>query len=506
MADQPSFFFYCEHCLEANESGGDLVGGTITDVHKHWQSSHLVHLPSKPFEFSAAQIGVCHHGDAIGTYRELLKHQRQTHSGSDSLIIVSYEDRSKCGICLKMPALMADHFEAEHKTNSPAEWFNPMRFSDRQLDELLTIDVHKRLKCGNCDQIFETDNDFDIHHSIGHEGKPKLSMPHDEHADSHLICGYCQNKIDRDAYISHIKSHPYVFKCWKCSYQTNDLVNLVIHDKKLHERDTLAYHCHMFSEWLKSHFNKTKMVFPNGLAVKNFNLVGTKFDDSKVFGVYLDGFVELVRNKFELLDQIGAGFEIGEVHGKHGNGGADDGSTPTTTTATAVTTSTDDAFLLNELSKQNELANNLLIHCLPRSTTMDPIDIMMKLCERLEIKVSRDDILATQRRFDDLIVTLKSYELKEKIRNTASMYTINSGDIFDLHSDERNKRIKIISHTTRYYVEMLSIAREARRGRMIHWYELTKQGIEVKRSFTSDPRVFISKVELQNYIGRGKHD
>lgn len=491
--DQPVLFFYCAHCLDANESG-ESIGGSIDDVYKHWQTSHIINLPSKSFLFSVAPIGVCQFGDAIGTYRELLKHQHHSHP-NESLAIVSVDDRKKCGICLKPSDSMIEHFEIEHKTLSRTEVFNPMRMSDGQLDHLLSIEVHKKRQCGHCDAVFETDNEIDIHHEIGHEQLEKISKPYVDSRSPYLVCAYCQVAVDRDEYLIHVKSHPYVFKCWKCTYQTKALVDLVFHDKQMHERDTLDYHCAMFSEWIKSHFEKTKMIFPNGLVLRNYNLFGTTFDDSKLFGVFVDGLVALVKNKFELLNNANGAYEMNELQ------------EPTDVNQSTPTSATpdDSAFYLSELIKQNELANNLLILKMPRMN-MDPSEMFLKLCHKLHINVSMDDIQQSCRRNDDIIVTLKSYELKEEIRYSASMHRIESADLFELQPDQWNKKIKVISHTTRYYSDMLSISREARKDRLISHYELTKQGIQIKRSPSSDDRIFISKAELANFIQRIKRD
>lgn len=484
-------FFYCAHCLDANESG-ESIGGTIDDVYKHWQSSHIINLPSKPFQFSVAQTAVCHFGDAIGTYRELLKHQQQAHS-NESLAFVSYDDRKKCGICLTSFDSMVDHFEIEHKSILKADFFNPMRMPDQQLDDLLKIEVHKKRQCGHCDAIFETDNQIDIHHELGHENEEKITKPYTDNRGPFLICGYCQSNVERDKYVSHVKSHKYVFKCWKCTYQTKDLVDLVFHDSEVHERDTLNYHCSMFSDWLKSHFEKTKMVFPNGLELKTYNLFGTKFDDSKVFGVFLEGLIELVRNKFDLLNVHRVPkLEMNEPEGMKENGHV---------TPVPPVTPDETAFLQAELNKQNELANNLLILKMPRMT-MDPAEMFLQLCQKLHLNVSMNDIQHAYRRNDDIVVCLNRYELKENIRNVASMQTIESADIFELTPEQWNKKIKIVSHTTRYYSDMLTIAREARKERIIWYYELTKKGIHIKRSATSDERIFISKTELLSFIHR----
>lgn len=274
--------------MDGNESG-DWIGGAIEDVYIHWQLSHVI---SKPFRFYVAQTAVCQFGDAIGTYSELMKHQQQVHP-NDIPAVVCYDDPKKCGICLKSVDVMHEHFEMEHKAITKKRLFNPMRMSDASLDELMKIEIHKKRQCGHCDAIFETENEIDIHHSIGHENMEKISIPYIDNGNPFLICGYCHHKIDREHYLMHIKSHPYVFKCWNCLYESKDLVDLVLHDQKMHDRNTLDYHCSVFPDWLNGFYNNTKMVFPNGLVLRNYNLIGTKFDDSKMFDVYIDGMADI---------------------------------------------------------------------------------------------------------------------------------------------------------------------------------------------------------------------
>lgn len=273
--EQLMFSFYCTHCMDTNESN-EPIGGSIDDVYQHWRASHIVHISSKPFQFCVAEIAVCRFDNVSGTYRELLKHQQEVHP-NEPLAIVSYDDRNRCGICHKPTEV--DHFEKEHKTGLKKDVFNPMRLSDQKLDELLKIEIHKKRQCGHCSVIFETEEEMDTHHSIAHENMEKISNPYTDYQAPVLICGYCQTKVTRDDYFAHVKSHSYVFRCWKCTHQTNDLVDLVVHDKFLHERDTLDYHCSMFPDWIRAQFNDTKILFSNGLVVRNYNLIGTKFDD-----------------------------------------------------------------------------------------------------------------------------------------------------------------------------------------------------------------------------------
>lgn len=282
-------------------------------------------------------------------------------------------------------------------------------------------------------------------------------------------------KVNRNEYFGHIKAHPYVFRCWKCTYQTKDLVELIVHDKYSHERDTLDYHRSMFSDWIRQHFNNTKMIFPNGLVARNYNLLGTKYDDSKLFDVFVEGLLELVKLKFALLIKD----KSTDVDRKENS-------------QSPPAEIEDAAFLLAELNKQNELANNLIVTKIPRILNMDLPEIFLKLCDKLKVKISADDIQHIQRRSfdgrevrdfregrDDIIVTLKSYELKEEIRHAAHKFFagIFTGDIFELQPDQWSKQIKVISHTTPYYSHMLAIAKDARADRVIFNYELSKRGI-----------------------------
>lgn len=443
-------------------------------------------------------LPVCQLCDAVGTYRELVKHHQQLHP-MQSFAMVSNNDRTKCGICLKSSADVTAHFESEHKAIAQSDFFNPMQFSDEKLDKLMKIEVHKKRQCGHCEMVVDTENELDAHHSTAHANKKKISKPHTDHQIIHMICGYCQTQVIRDEYFRHVKyEHPYVFKCWKCAYESKDLANLILHDKHSHERDTMEYHCKMFPNWLKTHFNISKVIFPNGLVMNNYNLIGTKFDNGKNFDVFIDSMVELTKVKALLL--IKGGDETEESNDRQQTdlspivpalAPPDAAVTPPMDTS-----STEDAnFLLTELAKQNELANNLVILRLPRLPNMDLREMFLRVCDRIKVKISNDDIQHITRRArdgrdtihdyrdgsDDTIVCLKSYQLKEEIRFAAQMYPVFSGDIFDLPPKQWSKKIKIISHTTRYYSDLLHIAKIARKDRVIHNYELSKHGIHLKR-------------------------
>lgn len=486
----PTMFFYCTHCVDET---GEAIGGSIEDAYKHWMSTHFTANPSKPFQFYVAEIAVCHLQCAIGTYNELRKHQQQVHP-NEPFAIVSCADRRKCAICLKVPESMVDHFKSEHDMILEKEFFNPMQLCDTNLNDLLQIDIHKKQQCGHCDGIFETEDAIELHHELKHETSEKLYKQYNE--EIFLICGYCQRQVTRDDYFNHFRAHPYALKCWNCIYESKDLTELIMHDKEVHDRNTLDYHCSMFSDWIKTHFTKTKTVFPNGLVLHNYNLVATKFDDSKIFDMFIQGMVELTKSVFHLLNKVKDGSVQPKPKGKD------------TSNKQSPVTSEDAAPFLAELEKQNEIANNLLILKLPRIGDMDLRDMFLKLCNKLKLKVKSDDIQNICRRprdgRDDTLVSLTSYELKEEIRSAAQKHSpVYSGDLFDLHNtDQWSKPIKIISHTTRYYSEMLAIAKEARSDRVIFHYELTKRGVHIKRSSTSDDRIFISKTELLNFINR----
>lgn len=488
-----SLFFYCTYCLDKTETS-EPIGGTIEDTYKHWSSTHLTEVPSKPFQFSVAETAVCHQGDAVGTFRELLKHQQQTHP-NEPFAIVCHNDGKRCAICWKTSKSMVDHFQSQHQKLLRRDIFNAMQLSDAKLCDLLQIDIYKRRQCGHCKNVFETEEAIEAHHAAEHNSKEQSFKPYTGNEDAYLICDYCHMKFNRDEYFEHFKSHPYIFKCWKCLYQSTDLSDLVLHDKYEHELETLDYHCSMFPDWIRSHFAESKMVFPNGLVARNYNLIGTKFDDSNVFEMLVHGLVELTKIKFALLVDV----KESSVKTETDSDGKETKDPPPEILE-------DPDFLMTELQKQNAFANNLLILKLPRKMDMDLRDMFLKLCEKLQLNVTDDDIQEICRRSrngnDDVMVSLKSYELKEKIRTTSQKLGVFSGELFELNSDQWNKRIKILSHTTRYYTDMLTIAKEARSDRVIYHYDLTKRGLLIKRSASSNDRIFLSKTELRNYINR----
>lgn len=223
-----------------------------------------------------------------------------------------------------------------------------------------------------------------------------------------------------------------------------------------------------------------------------------------MFDIFVEGLVELVKLKFSLLIKDKPAMDETENTAEES-----DQSTPNKPEEENA------AFLLAELNKQNALANNLVVVKMPRLANMNLRDMFLKLCDKLKLKISTDDIQEIQRRprdgrdirdcregRDDTIVCLKSYELKEEIRIAAQRQRIFSGDVFDLLPDQWSKPIKMISHTTRYYSDMLNIAKDARNDRAIFHYELSNRGVHIKRLRTSDDRIFISKTELRNFLKR----
>lgn len=167
---------------------------------------------------------------------------------------------------------MVEHFLVKHKSVTKLKYLNPIIYSDKQINELLAIDFHRNF--------------------YGDRNKP-----------THLICGFCQKKINCDTFLHHFNEHTYSFKCSHCTYHSVSLVELVSHEKSAHLHDSLTYHCNAFTKWIRKKFLNTILVFGNGLLLKHFNVARTKFDKSKQFDEFINAFLDKTR------DEVGKNLE-----------------------------------------------------------------------------------------------------------------------------------------------------------------------------------------------------
>lgn len=249
-----------------DEKPTESFSGTIDEIYVHWIKSHLDESICKPFQFYAVALVGCFHCEETGTHHDLVNHHKQQHP-SKQFTIFDRIDPKKCGICQFKDGNLVEYFETKHQTAAKQTCLNPITYSKERIKKFLSINMHQNL--------------------YSSQKRP-----------GYLICGFCQKKVDFVRYLSHYNEHYYEFKCSHCTlFRSADLVELVLHEKNAHSIDSLNFHCTSFSSWIRKKYLNTTLVFGNGLILKNFNVIRTKFDESKHFEEFINEFLNSKREE-----------------------------------------------------------------------------------------------------------------------------------------------------------------------------------------------------------------
>ncbi|XP_055307345.1 uncharacterized protein LOC129571560 [Sitodiplosis mosellana] len=494
-AQQTNTMFYCDHCIDSSDSS-ELCSGTVAEVYEHWLTSHLNDRIAHPFQFYAVDLAKCFHCAEVGTYHDLVKHHKHQHK-SKFFTISDRLNRDRCGICHFKDDNLIEHFRSSHESVSSSKIFNPVFYSEERITELLNINAEKEHRCIECSQTFETHVETYQHFAVAHADQDVNPFVGGQSQPVYLICGFCMKIVAVNQFLHHFKKHSYNFPCSKCAYRSSDLAELVFHERKVHSNDSLNYHCAVFPDWLRNKFHNTKMVFPNGLVLKNFNVLGTKFDDSKLFGVFIEGILDA---KKECLEQMM----------KMNPASSNDGETQKeqiSQEGPVAAPSALDATLIAELNKQLCLRHNLYVDGI-RSCLKDIglQNVFLKLCQQLEVNMSASDIKRIEEKNSNgMSVELHRMDLKMMILNRMKTRTIWSNELVQLSEDQTPWKISIIKELTPYYSGIWRKAVELSKRNAIHSLRITDEGLKVTRTPTEAGHTVRSEQELLDYIEKTEH-
>lgn len=484
---QSDTIFYCDYCINPNDSS-KLVSGTLDEIYDHWLASHLDGMISLPFQFHAVDVAKCFHCTEIGTYHDLVEHHKNQHA--DKFFAIS--DRlniKKCGICQFKDGNLIEHFKSSHESVSPPKTFNPVFYSEEKVTELLNIKAEKTHHCIECCLTFHTHAETykhfaGVHAENGIEANPFIdSNPFVvfQSQPAYLICGFCAKIVDVNQYLNHFKKHSYNFKCSRCTYRSPDLAQLVFHERKIHSNDTFSYHCSVFPDWLRNKNLNTKMVFTNGLVLKYYNVLGTKFDDSKLFDIFIDGILDA---KKECLEQM---MKSNEMQDKQ-----------LSQDATRVA---EDPAYVAELKRQRSLKYCLYIGGIRDNLkSMGLQNVFLNLCQKLEVNVTAGDIKQiVEMNANGLSVELYKPELKKMILNRTKNRTIWSSELIQVPKGEHPWKISINNELTPFFTNISKAAMALLKKGVIYSFKMGKDGFGFKRTNTDASKIVRSKQELLDY-------
>lgn len=512
VVDNNSTVFFCVYCLNQKDSSNSF-SGTIRDVYEHWFSNHIDESISKPFQFHAVGLASCFHCNKAATYDDLVEHHKKMHSHKQFLI-VDRTNREKCGICNFKDGDLVEHFILKHNLNSAPNVFNPVYVTEEKIVKLLKININKKQKCSKCNQMYNTHREFAEHHAKQHSNQTvHIENVADEvNAPIYLVCGYCEQKINCNQLLSHFKCHSYNFCCSQCSYQSVDLADLVFHEKTSHDIDSLSYHCSIFPGWIRSKFFNTNMVFRNGLVLKTFNVRETKFDDSKLFKMFIDDFLDLKKERAKQMFGLNkTKMDSIEIQKQFKTSPTE--AVPNVSACPSKNASNpipnDYSYLVAELAAQRRLGNNIFVVGIHHSFTEGSRlhGIIHKLWNMMKLQGYLEDIEDIYGYGQGVVVKIRRKEIKAKIIRWTSGRYVWSYELFDAQRDaliegpgQGPRKVSIHNHLTPFYFDLWQAALVFKKKRNLNSIKLTENGLVVKRTENSKEQIILSKTQLINFV------
>lgn len=508
--------FFCFYCLNPNDfTGAESFNGSIVDVYGHWFDNHENESLSKPFRFYPVTTVGCIHCNNIGTYHDLVKHHNVKHS-DQQFAIVNRIDRKKCGLCHFRDGDLIEHFRMKHELKQMSKLFNPIQYTEEKIFKLLTISVNKKHQCNGCDQVFETRNQIAEHFKTAHNGQMVQST---EFVDNHkmpiyVICGNCHKSIEYTRFLSHFREESYNFPCKKCSYQSNDMSELIFHEKIEHDVDSLKLHCESFPAWVKQKFLSTDMVFGNGLTLKAYNVLETKFDDSKLFDIFIAGFVDLKREQAKKkIEMIETSENTPNCSTFQSQAVPVELSVPQTRPTVVsnefhlqnenILQSPSESIEILELNKQQTLAKNVYVHGISRDLNItDLYGIFLKLCRMLGVFMTRASIESIVQCEYGLVARFHQMTAKKRIMSHRSELSIWISDLVPLHNDQTPRKVKIKNHMTPFYSAIHKAAAKFKRQVIVYSAKLDDTGFVIKMTANGTEHIVQSKQQLIDLVVR----
>lgn len=558
--------FYCVHCLD-EKNHITSYSGTFDEVSGHWLTAHLDESIDKPFQFYAVALAKCFYCPTFGTYHDLVNHHRENHA--NSLFVIS--DRinpMKCGVCAFKGSDLAEHFRVKHELSSTPKVFNPINYSEEQIDDLLSINVTKKHQCGECHQLFETQDEIGQHIHYSHFGQAVRSKQIivNQNIPHHLICGYCNKNIDSKRYLGHLSEHTFNFRCTMCSHQSGDLSEIAFHEKIIHGIDSLNYHCSIFPVWMKKKLFNTNMVFDSGLVLKAYNVLNTKLDDSKYLDLFIQGFLDVNKEKAQQLignqqrqtilnRSIDRSVRYSMMYSDSNKGPSDTNrnvpllsanlmaaassclAPPIATDSSDIvneqfnqlktlveglvqtqvetgksnqlhrqafqidSVSMDERSLMGELSDQRKLVKNIYVQGICQNIGgTDRYGIFLKLCKKMGVTVSRNDIQRIDQCSKGITVKLHRIEVKKMIMNQIRDKFLWTNELFKIPKGKNPWKVRVCEHMTNFYSKMWFTAFDLKEQHRLHSFKLTEDGLVVKAKAGCSERIVLSEQQLLEYI------
>lgn len=477
-------------------------------MYGHWLDKHANQSLSKPFRFNAVPLVVCFHCEYVGIYHDVVIHHEEQHSGQQ-LLIVNKRDSKRCGVCNFKDGNLFEHFQTEHDSNAKSNAFNPIKYSEKRIAELLKISVHKKHQCQECKEIFETEQEIIEHFTAAHNGQmvqSKEVVVGNRSTPDHMICGYCHEKLDCTKLLNHFWEHTYNFYCSQCSYQSADLSELICHEHSVHAIDNVKSHCDFFPDWIRAKLFNSDIVFHNGLTLKMFNVLKTKFDESKSFDVFIDGFLDLKKKeatkKIKLIEMNKNASQASNASTLHGR--AQTGSNAASNRRHSIAIESATTF---ELMKQQQLAKNIYLYGIENNMRISSLErLFIRLCRLIRVDIKLSDIEEIVQMTRGVLVKFHELEKKDMFMCQKGTPFVQAKDLLPLRRGERSWRIYIQNDMTSYYYDILRAAKDLRNRNILHSFHLVFEGFAVKLTAAGAECIVQSKEELMDLVKKDSYN
>lgn len=235
------------------------------------------------------------------------QHHHDFHSDGIPMVAIAADNQFECGICKYVGNELIKHFKSIHLDVIQSPAFNPTKLSDKTMSNLLKIDIHTRRKCKLCELIFDTEKLLQQHVSDKHTGNSqsanRIHLLSSDIKNFNYICGGCNQQITPNEYLDHLATHLSKYECLatNCAFSVESLKEMVDHNRRVHGANGPdSYLVAKIIDQSAGIFFKTKTIFRNGLVLEKFNLMDTKFDDSRNYSNFINDFRIKQYNDFKI--------------------------------------------------------------------------------------------------------------------------------------------------------------------------------------------------------------
>lgn len=293
------FYFSCDICdQESLDSDSAMICSVFSSIqksHDHWYSFHEDTSDSK-FRFSVKEIVMCAKCNFVGWFSDVMQHNRNVHQ--EHLAVSRFLDARSCVLCPYIGDSLVQHVKDTHEyismlSNSCLSGLeNPVCLTDQSLIKLLSINVHaKKLCIGEGDQkcgfVSETRGGIRKHVFGDHFEKGATIQTFFDNESIKVIVMCCNDEIELKDLFSHFSNPDHrpngTDVCHNCGLQASNMFYLYKHYVQCHQEWHDSTPECIYREVCGGLFHSSRVVFGNGLTLSLQNLIGTKFDFSKMF-------------------------------------------------------------------------------------------------------------------------------------------------------------------------------------------------------------------------------